>query len=411
MALQWKRLEHSFAELAQFGALKGGGFSRVAFTPADLDARRWLQAEMQKAGLAVTVDSFGNMRGRREGKHPLPPVMLGSHLDTVPEGGNFDGAVGVLCALEVIRILNDRHIRTDRPIEVINFSAEESSRFGVATIGSKALTGRFDPAMLNTLTDREGRSLYQALDTAGYVSDDMEFETLSKGDIHAFLEIHIEQGPVLESQGCPVGIVTAIAASTRFKVRIEGRADHSGTTPMGMRKDALAGAAEIILGVERVASEEAGKKTVATVGYADVVPGAMNVVPGRVDLGIDIRDIRQQDKKAAADAIADLIARVGKERGLEVSCERLCDDLPVILSEKVIHCLEDKARELNFDSLMMTSGAGHDAMNMAAITDVGMIFIPSSGGISHNIAEFSTMEDIAAGAELLLLAALQLAQE
>lgn len=405
------RLEKDFSELAQFGSLETGGFTRVAFSLEDMAARHWLQETMEAAGLEVYVDAVGNIRGRRKGMMDLPPVMLGSHLDTVPEGGNYDGSVGVLAALEIVRILNDRNLVTKRPIEVVNFAAEESSRFGMATIGSKALTGKIDIDSLKQLKDKDGFTLYESLTACGYNPENIELTKLSGRDIHAFIELHIEQGPVLEEQKCPVGIVTAIAAPTRYKVIIEGRADHSGNTPMHLRKDALAGASEMILGVERIVSSQAGKNTVGTVGYLYVSPGAMNVVPGRVEIGIDIRDINSDDKTEISKQIIDYIKEISQKRGLESSFEQLCDDRPVVLSDKIITSLVDSAEELQLSYLKMPSGAGHDAMNMAAITDVGMIFIPSVGGISHNIEEFSRMEDICTGTEVLLEATLRLAQE
>ncbi|SEA71363.1 N-carbamoyl-L-amino-acid hydrolase [Desulfuromusa kysingii] len=411
MKCQQQRLENDFTELSKFGPLENGGFTRLAFSREDVAARGWLQKKMEDAGLEVRIDAFGNISGRRKGLSALPAVVMGSHLDTVPEGGNYDGAVGVLAGLEVIRTLNDNNLETKRPIEVINFSAEESSRFGMATMGSKALAGKFDLDTLNKLVDKNGTSLYQALKECGYAADEIASVTIEPGQIHAFMEMHIEQGPVLEMQGLPIGIVTSIAAPTRFKVSIEGRADHSGNTPMAIRKDALTGASELILGVERIASKEAGEKTVGTIGYLYVTPGAMNVVPGKVELGIDIRDVNMGDKDKAVKAVIELMDAIAERRGLKISYQQLCNDEPVALSDKIIKTLKDAADKLQLPSLIMPSGAGHDAMNMARLTDTGMIFIPSVGGISHNIAELSNMADIYAGTEVLLQATLQLAQE
>ena len=365
---------------------------------------------MVAAGLAVSIDAVGNIRGRRAGRESLPPVFLGSHLDTVPEGGNYDGSVGVLAALEIVRTLNDLNLVTKRPIDVVNFSAEESSRFGMATIGSKAMCGKIDLATLHRLKDQEGFSLYESLQANDFAPDNIQQAVLQPGDIHAFLELHIEQGPVLEQKNCPIGIVTSIAAPTRFKVTVEGRADHSGNTPMALRKDALAAAAELVLGVERIA-KEVSKNTVATVGYLYVSPGAMNVIPGRVELGIDIRDISMENKDKASSAILDLIDMIAARREVVIRQEQLCDDVPVRLSGKIISTLVDAAETADINFIRMPSGAGHDAMNMATITDVGMIFIPSVGGISHNIDEYSRMEDICVGTDLLFDTAIRLAQE
>jgi N-carbamoyl-L-amino-acid hydrolase len=411
MSLRPERLENDFKELARFGSLENGGFTRVAFSLEDLAARSWLQGAMEAAGLDVIIDAVGNIRGRRAGKEDLPVVMLGSHLDTVPEGGNYDGSVGVLAALEIVRCLNDQKIETRRPIEVINFSAEESSRFGVATIGSKALIGKIQLEDLKSLSDRDGFTLFDSLKVSSYHPENIGFSQLFPDQIHAFMELHIEQGPVLEEKNCQLGIVTSIAAPSRFKVVIEGRADHSGNTPMDMRQDALTAASELVLGVEKIAKQQAGKNTVATVGYLDVAPGVMNVIPGRVDLGIDIRDVNAKDKDRAVAAVIQLMDKIAAKRDLVISYQQLCHDEPVELSANIISTLESAANDIKRPYIKMPSGAGHDAMNMAEITKVGMIFIPSVGGVSHNIEEYSRMEDICAGAELLLAATLKLANE
>lgn len=411
MKCQQERLESDFSALAQYGALDNGGFTRLAFTAEDMAARQWLMKAMKSAGLSVSVDPFGNICGRREGQEDLPAIMIGSHIDTVPEGGNYDGVVGVLAGLEVLRTLNDLQLKTRRPIEVINLSAEESSRFGMATLGSKALAGKLDIDTLKRLVDREGVSLYAALKECGYAADEIASAAIDPKRLHAFIEVHIEQGPVLEAKDCPIGIVTSIAAPTRFKVMIEGRADHSGNTPMTMRQDALTAACELTLGVERIAAHEAGDSTVGTVGYMYISPGAMNVIPGQVELGIDIRDINMADKDKAVAAVVALMAEIAERRDVKISHQQLCNDEPVALSDKIITTLKEAADQTGLDSIMMPSGAGHDAMNMARLTDTGMIFIPSIDGVSHNIAERSKIEDIYAGTNVLLHATLKLAQE
>lgn len=411
MKVNIERLKQDFDNIARFGKLDNGGVTRLAFSEEDLKARQYLLDVMKSLNLKVSIDAFGNIRGRREGQFDLPPVMIGSHLDTVPNGGHYDGVIGVIGALEVIRVLNENNIVTKRPIEVINFSCEESSRFRAGTLGSKVMVGKFTKDKLKTSIDKDGISLYDALKQAGYDPDRLEDARINNGDIYAFMEMHIEQGPVLEQEKYQVGIVTAIAAPTRFKVLIEGRADHSGNTPMNMRKDALTGASALILGVEQIAKSEAGERTVGTVGYVYVEPGAMNVVPGKVELGIDIRDINSTDKKVAVKKVIDLIHKIQKQRNLEIKYEILADEEPVVLSNKIISCLENEAKKYGFSYKLMPSGAGHDAMYMTNVTNVGMIFIPSINGVSHNIAEFSRMEDIKMGTDLLLKATIKLAQE
>ena len=410
MKIRMDRIERDFFNISEFGRLDNGGVTRLAFSEADLRARDYLQHAMEAAGLEVIVDGAGNMRGRRAGKESLPAVLMGSHLDTVPNGGHYDGVIGILAALEVARVMDEQCIRTRRPVEVVNFSAEESSRFGVATFGSKALIGDLKDD-IDRLVDEEGISLGKALSDAGYSSEDLESIRLRKGDIHAYLELHIEQGPVLEKAGIPVGIVTAIAAPTRFKVIVRGRADHSGTTPMNMRRDALAAASEIVLGVESIAGKDAGEHTVGTVGYLRVTPGVMNVIPEQVELGIDLLDIDGGEKKRAVAKVLDLMNGIAARRHVEIEREILTDDDPAPMSGKIIDRLKMTARDANIPFLTLPSGAGHDAMNLARITDAGMIFIPSIHGISHNIAEKSRMEDVRQGTEILLRAVLALADE
>lgn len=411
MRVKAERIQNDLENLSRFGGLEGGGISRLAFTSADREARDYLRDSLARQGLGTVQDAMGNMRARRHGTRDLAPVMIGSHLDSVPSGGCYDGAVGIVAALEVIRVLDDLGIETRRPIEVINFSAEESSRFGASTLGSKAMTGHLSQEHLHMYKDKDGVSLYEAMKLFGLNPDGLESVRIQPGDVYAFIEMHIEQGRVLESFGIPLGIVTSIAAPTRIRVFVIGRADHSGATPMDLRADALTAASEIILGVERIASVEAGPHTVGTVGYANAQPGVLNVIPGKVELGIDIRDIDKDSKDLAVRKIISLLEYVGNNRGVKVDYRILADETPVTLSGKIIGALEEAAQALGYPYRLMPSGAGHDAMYMAEVAETGMIFVPSREGISHNVAEYTAVEDIARGAELLLEAVLHLANE
>lgn len=411
MRVKAERIQNDLENLSRFGGLEGGGISRLAFTSADREARDYLRDSLALQGLGTVQDAMGNMRARRHGTRDLAPVMIGSHLDSVPSGGCYDGAVGIVAALEVIRVLDDLGIETRRPIEVINFSAEESSRFGASTLGSKAMTGHLSQEHLHMYKDKDGVSLYEAMKLFGLNPDGLESVRIQPGDVYAFIEMHIEQGRVLESFGIPLGIVTSIAAPTRIRVFVIGRADHSGATPMDLRADALTAASEIILGVERIASVEAGPHTVGTVGYANAQPGVLNVIPGKVELGIDIRDIDKDSKDLAVRKIISLLEYVGNNRGVKVDYRILADEPPVTLSGKIIGTLEEAAQALGYPYRLMPSGAGHDAMYMAEVAETGMIFVPSREGISHNVAEYTAVEDIARGAELLLEAVLRLANE
>ncbi|MBW2185295.1 MAG: Zn-dependent hydrolase [Deltaproteobacteria bacterium] len=395
------RFQDNFCSIAQFGIQKNGGVTRLAFSREDMDARNFLIEAMRCARLQVSIDPIGNIHGLRTGTDPsLAPVMIGSHLDTVPDGGHYDGVVGVLAALEVVSTLNDLEIETQRSIEIVNFSAEESSRFGMATIGSKAITGKIEQSDLTTLIDNNGESLHSVLSKAGQSLDDLPNSTLTTSSLHAYLELHIEQGPVLENKEINIGIVTDIAAPTRFKVKIIGRSDHSGNTPMDMRQDALAGAAEIVLAVEQLTTN-GGADTVGTVGELNVHPGAMNVIPGQVELSIDIRDTNLGDKNKVVQQLKQRLNTIAKTRQLEIIITPICDDTPVKLSEQIASRLSHHATKLGLSYLTMPSGAGHDAMHFAPIVPTGLIFIPSIQGISHNPEEKSTMTDIINGTELL----------
>ncbi|WP_048602107.1 M20 family metallo-hydrolase [Rubeoparvulum massiliense] len=411
MNIEKDRIQNDLEQIAQFGKLPQGGVTRLALSDLDMKARTYFIEAMKQAKLDVRVDAVGNIYGRREGKKNLPPVLLGSHLDTVPEGGNYDGIVGVTSALEVIRTLNDAGIITERPIEIINFTAEESSRFRASTIGSKAVKGAITSEKMHKMVDKEEISFYQALQNAGYHPEQLDAVKLAPGAYHAFIEMHIEQGPVLERLDKKIGIVTAIAAPTRMHITIEGKADHSGNTPMNMRQDALAGACEIILAIEEIAKAKAGEHTVGTVGDVSVKPGAMNVIPGEVQLWVDIRDIALEDKKKAVQLLLEKLDEVAQQRGLKVKYEMLSDEVPVQLCPRIIQSIQAVTEKLNYPYHVMHSGAGHDAMNLVPITDVGMIFVPSQAGISHNIAEFTAIDDIALGANVLLHTVYQLSME
>ena len=405
------RVQEDIEAISQFGKLSNGGVTRLALTKEDMAARDYLKRKMKEAGLTIREDAVGNVYGRREGKKDLAPILVGSHLDTVPEGGNYDGIAGVVTALEAVRILNDQGIETTRPIEVVNFTAEESSRFLTATMGTKCIKGGLSIEKIKTMKDKNGISFYEALKEVGFNPDDIESAKVEPGDYHAFIELHIEQGPVLEAEKKPIGIVTAIAAPTRLKVTIKGKADHSGNTPMNLRFDALAGAAELILGLEKIASTESGENTVGTVGDVQVKPGAMNVVPGEATLLIDIRDIYAEDKEKAYKIFLALMKQVAEKRNLQFEHELLVNDTPVQLSSKIIDTIEAEAKNLGYSYKVMHSGAGHDAMNLVPMTDVGMIFVPSVDGVSHNIKEFTEMEDICKGADVLFASLYKLAME
>ena len=408
-------LDRLLADLDAFAAIGGdgqGGVTRLAFTPEDQSARNLFQDKLAAAGLDVRVDAIGNIFGRRRGRDGgLPPLLLGSHLDSVPKGGRFDGTLGVLSALEVIRMLDDARLETHRPVELACFAAEESSRFGLGTLGSKAVVGKLAPEMLDALRDAEGRTLAEALRECGLSPDHLGEVRRRSGEYHAYLELHLEQGAVLEHAGFPVGLVTGIAAPTRFGVTYMGRADHSGATPMGLRRDALVAGAELVLSVRRVVLTHGSPTSVGTVGVLRVQPGAMNVIPGQASLGIDLRDIDSDAKRRIAKKVQAAARRIARKWNLDASIETLTDESPVPLPERIRQISAAACQACGIPFLEIPSGAGHDAMYIAEIAATGMIFVRCREGISHNPAELVEPQDIAAGAAALAETALRLATE
>lgn len=405
-----QRLAEDFAQLAKYSD-PGEGVNRIAFGDANWQARDYIIRRMEEAGLSVRSDAFGNLYGRKEGSDPnAPAVLFGSHIDSVPSGGNFDGVVGVLSGIEVLRHLREENIVTAHPLELVVFMSEESSRFGVATLGSKAACGHLTTDELHARRDKEGKSLYDILKARGLRPDDIASARLTR-PIKAFLEVHIEQGRVLEDSQKQIGVVTGIAASTRLKARLAGQADHSGATPMHMRRDGLCAAAEIILAVERLAAAAKEYPVVGTVGIIHAAPGVMNVIPGRVELGIDIRSISAETKDAVIEALRGEIAAISKRRGVPVEIEMLPNEKPVLIGEKMRGFLSGVCEASGHSYMHLPSGAGHDAMHIAEIAPTGMLFIPCKGGVSHNPAEYAELDDIVAVTEILSSAVQKLAQQ
>lgn len=398
--IQRDRLVNDFEAMSQFTG-SGEGINRLAFTDADWAGRQYIIDRMIDAGLTVETDEFGNVIGYKLGKNPeLPVVMVGSHTDSVPNGGNYDGVVGVLSAIEVIRSMNDDSFDHDHTIAVVSFMCEESSRFGAATLGSKAMRGTLTVQDLHRLVDKQGISLYDALKERNLNPDAIEHMEY-KRPVKSFTEIHIEQGKVLEHEAKPIGVVTGIAAPERFYVTIRGNADHSGATPMNLRHDALCGASKIILGIEEIAAMQEEPPVVGTVGIVEVTPGAMNVIPGAVKLGVDIRSISKVARDSVVTLIKEFIDVTAEKRGLSYTIEPVAQDHPVAMHPAIIREIEEAVTSLGVEYMTLPSGAGHDAMHWADDVPTGMIFIPCREGISHNPAEFAEMDDIVTGAEVL----------
>ena len=390
---------------------KNGGVNRLALTHQERVAALKFSMLCQQAGLDVYFDFLGNVIARREGKYPdLQPVVIGSHIDTVKDGGQYDGLLGVVGALEVVNDLNRRQIETDHPIVIIAFTCEESTRFNQATIGSKYLTGQYTREDLKDIKDNDGQVLY---DIVYPLSQDMQNQTalFERNHIKAYLELHIEQGPILENKQKDIGIVTHIAAPHRFRLKLHGETSHSGSTPMPMRVDALTGASEIIVNVERIANDFHEEGVVGAVGYADVYPNSMNAIPGEVTLLIDIRGKGYDSREAVVTQVKKMIQDVTARRGLSFELEDLGQDIPVDLNPHMAHISETACDTLGYSHRRMFSGAGHDAMNFAPICPTSMIFIPCEKGISHSPKESVTDAQIEKGVQILIYTAIEVARK
>lgn len=385
-------------ELGRIGGLAAGGISRPALSRLEQQAREYVAQLMEESGMSVRVDAATNLFGRL-GKPDAPVVMTGSHLDTVPQGGRYDGALGVLAGLAVARALGSLD---DSPfaLEVVAFAGEESSRFGLPLFGSRAFTGSLDLERLSRYVDANGIGLVDAILQAGSSMEPLRYPTMRERPA-AFVELHIEQGTILKDSGYPVGAVTAIAAPTRLDVVIEGKASHSGASLPKDRKDALVAAAQVITEIELLMKREEPWQSVATVGRVRVFPNVINVVPGEVELGIDIRGSDPGSKHRLVRAIDKLLARVCAKRGLVVRRRALVDEEPVKLDERVVKIIREAAVAAGVKVQDVVSMAGHDSMELAKICPTGMIFVRNQSGISHSPAEDIAPEDIEAGCAVL----------
>ena len=390
------------AGVNQYGATSDGGATRLALSDEDMAAQAYIIGEMEAVGLHVRRDVIGNIIARREGTdNTLPAIAMGSHLDTVSHGGCFDGVAGVVAGLEAMAMLQHEVLR--HPIELIVFMAEESARFGYATMGSKLICGKATPNDFAKAVKPGMPSFLDALRERNFDPERYQEALLRSEDFKAFFELHIEQGKVLYEAGEQIGIVENIAAPTRFKVIVEGLADHSGATPMNQRRDALVSAAKLILAVQDCGLAYADEGTVATVGVVDVEPGTINVIPGKVTMLVDLRGVVYDAVMQALQDFKEAVREVAEEDGVLITVDMLSSDQPVPLSKELAAVLEAAAGERGVHYRRMNSGAGHDAMHMAGITPTSMIFVPCKDGISHNFAEYAELEDLAEGTAILAM--------
>lgn len=397
MPVRADRIERDLLAFSQFGKSGPTAVTRLALTPADREARLHFMELCRQAGMQVRIDRFGNIAGVL-GEWNRPALLLGSHLDSVPNGGRFDGVAGVVAALEVVRALREDGELPAIPVGVVNFTCEESARWGRATLGSKGLAGVIPETELMGYRDRDGITFQEALqEYAGYDQVDGPEDF---GPIAGFLELHVEQGPELLLAGKPVGVVSHIAAPSRYKVFVHGTAAHSGSTLMGRRKDGLVAASEIVLGLERIA-KEVGDAVVATATIFSLKPVSINVIPGEVELGIDIRGVESEAKRRTTEAFRELVAEVAARRDIPIDIETLSEEEPVTLDRDMVERLCRACDRLGIPYMRTVSRAGHDAMYVARIAPTAMLFVPSEGGISHNPEEYTRTEDIVRGAEVL----------
>jgi N-carbamoyl-L-amino-acid hydrolase len=399
------RLRRNLEELGEIGSTPDGGVWRSSFSEADMAARRWYVERIAAAGIQHWTDAAGNIYGRvGEGG---PAVLAGSHLDSVPNGGRFDGALGVMAAFECLRTIREQGIRTKLPIEAVAFTDEEG-RFG-GFVGSFAVIGNLPYEEVQRRRDLRGLALADAMRQVGLDPARIGEARRQASDLKAYIELHIEQGPVLESLGVPIGVVQGIVAGSRTWITFRGRADHAGTTPMAMRKDALLGAAEFSLRARELVLTEGSGTSVGTVGVLEVKPGGSNIVPESAFLTLDLRDISWDVLQRLLERVRLLAQEIAAKWGLEVSVERMRISEPAQMSPALQAVIDEVARDLGHTTHWMNSGAGHDAQVMAKITPAGMIFVPSRQGRSHSPAEFTDWDQIENGANVLLNTLLRVA--
>ncbi|MBO0951791.1 Zn-dependent hydrolase [Fibrella forsythiae] len=401
-----QRIQTRLLELSKFGELANGGNGRVAYSKADQEGRAYVIGLMKKAKLDVTIDYAGNIIGRRKGRNPaLKPITFGSHIDSVPNGGNYDGPLGSLSGLELVETLNENNVVTEHPLELIIFSNEEGG-----TVGSGAMIGKITPAALKSMT-QSGLTIGDGIRSIGGNPDSLSKVVRKKGDVAAFIELHIEQGGILMTEKLQIGVVEGIVGIEHWDATIEGAANHAGTTPMNARRDALLSAAKLIVALNEVVTSHEGRQ-VGTIGKISAEPGAYNVIPGKVVLGVEIRDLSHDKIWTLFREVEARAQSIAKTQETPITFVQSSIGVTPALTAKSI---QDKiiraAKSLGLSYRYMQSGAGHDAQEMAQIAPVGMIFIPSVGGISHSPKEFSKGVDIGNGANVLLQTLLAIDRE
>ncbi|GEN87969.1 Zn-dependent hydrolase [Oceanobacillus sojae] len=408
MIASQERIEKHINSLSKYTATPNQGTTRLTYSEEDLQARTYIKEQMKTYGLKVREDGLGNIFGKLEGeKKDAPSVIVGSHFDSVPNGGDYDGPAGVVAGLEIAALFQENHIKPAHPLEIIAMIEEEGSRFGGGLMGSRGIAGYLQKDDIKQLKDKNGISVPEAMEEIG-LDPSLEVKRDPK-TIKAFLEMHIEQGPLLEEEQISVGVVESIVGLTQLEVTISGKAGHAGTTPMDRRSDALVAAANIIAKLPQIAIEE-GEGTVTTVGRHEVFPNGANVIPDKVTFSVDIRSSKEEHIKNVVQKVKDFIASYEKDN-IQAEVEQSLYMQPKELNQEICSLLQASCEQLDISYITMHSGAGHDAMVLSDITEVGLIFVPSKDGLSHCPEEWTATHELAAGVEVLYETALKLTKK
>lgn len=408
MKASQERIEKHINSLSKYTATPNQGTTRLTYSEEDLQARTYIKEQMKTYGLKVREDGLGNIFGKLEGeKKDAPSVIVGSHFDSVPNGGDYDGPAGVVAGLEIAALFQENHIKPAYPLEIIAMIEEEGSRFGGGLMGSRGIAGYLQKDDIKQLKDKNGISVPEAMEEIG-LDPSLEVKRDPK-TIKAFLEMHIEQGPLLEEEQISVGVVESIVGLTQLEVTISGKAGHAGTTPMDRRSDALVAAANIIAKLPQIAIEE-GEGTVTTVGRHEVFPNGANVIPDKVTFSVDIRSSKEEHIKNVVQKVKDFIASYEKDN-IQAEVEQSLYMQPKELNQEIRSLLQASCEQLDISYITMHSGAGHDAMVLSDITEVGLIFVPSKDGLSHCPEEWTAIHELAAGVEVLYETALKLTKK
>lgn len=404
------RIIEDIENISNYNATPGNGITRFSYSEEDRLAREYFIQEFEKIGLKVKIDGVGNIRARLDGLDShLPIVMSGSHIDTVLHGGKFDGVVGTVGALEVARTLVENGIKTKHPIEVVIFTEEEGSNFGTSMAGSKVMVGEYGLDDIKNMKNYKGISMYDMAKKFGLDPDEIEKDVINPSEIKAMIELHVEQGQILDNEKIPIGIVEAIAGSKWLKIEFKGMPNHAGATPMHLRQDPLVAAAKVIDGLNTIVRKKAFRTTVGTVGKILCEPNIVNCIPENVSITLDIRDVNPDGIDIVVKEVGDLLEYIKENYNINYSINETGESAPIILSKDVTDIIEEEASKMGIKYKRMNSGAVHDSSMLAGITEVGMIFVPSINGRSHVPEEETDYNHVKKGCNLLLASIISLA--